>query len=209
MTLQSPQPSPQPPTKGTRVAIVWKKICVLGEKWYPSFFGTLAVAVALGVRWKFPEVKLPSDLSQLFSSTMDIGAIAIGFLATAKTVLLSIQGSPAVEKMRGSGLYEGLLRYILTAIRAAFVLAAYSLVTVFLEKVLKDSPIAWQGVVVAWLYLVVMAGLACYRVIDVFFTILSPDDVGTLVPHEHNHSQGPLKVVAPPRKEPNQGNSPP
>ncbi|GEL74609.1 hypothetical protein MVI01_63930 [Myxococcus virescens] len=164
-------------------------------------------AAAAGARWKFPEWKLPSDLGQLFSSTLDLGAIAIGFLATAKAVLLSIQGSPAVTKMRGTGLYEGLLRFILRAIQATFTLAAYSLVAIFLEKAFDHSTLKWQLVVLIWIFLVVTAGLACYRVIDVFFTILSPRDISTLAPKEQSSSATPLTILPPSRKEPMQGDN--
>ncbi|WP_164016965.1 hypothetical protein [Pyxidicoccus trucidator] len=208
MTTQStPASSIQPtqptqPSKRKKAAIIWERV-------YPSAIGVLVTASAAVARWRYPEWKLPNDLGQLFSSTMDIGAIAIGFLATAKTVLLSIQGSPAVTKMRGSGLYEGLLRFILKAIRAAFALATWSLVTVFLEKALNHSTLVWELVVFAWLFLVITAGLSCYRVIDVFFILLSPRDISTLVPTEHHHPSTPAAVIAPPRKEPNQGNNPP
>ena len=195
LTTQPQQPPPAVPRR--KGAIIWENI-------YPTVGGVAALAMALFVQWKLPALRLPSELGQLFSSTLDIGAIAIGFLATAKTVLLSIQGSIAVERMRGSGLYEGLLKFILKAIRSSFALAAFSLACIFLDKAISDIEVAWELVVSVWLALVITTGLASYRVIDVFFTILSPKDFSTLRPHEHSHQQKPLQIIVPPKKEPSQ-----
>lgn len=140
------------------------------EKAYP-IIGSLGVAAVVGLL--FPATKVPSDLGNVFSGALNIGAIAVGFLATAKSILISMEGRRVVAQLRRTGHYAVIVGYLVDATRGAFLLAVYSIVGL----VVQPPSIGWGGwFLVAGVALLAFTGLTSYRVIDIFAEVLRAPD---------------------------------
>jgi len=136
------------------------------EKAYP-WIGAALVAAAAG---KFlPASVIPDDLKDVFSGLLNVSAIAVGFLATAKSILISMEGRRVIQQLRRSGFYNIAVGYMITAIRASFIVAVLALVGLVVRP--KAHGLG------AWFLLLCVglsafAGLASYRVIDVLTEVL-------------------------------------
>src|SRR5438132_14366013 len=73
----------------------------LTERRYPLAAGLVAGAVYYFVAPEFP-VK-PENAASLFSAIISVAAIAVGFLATASSILLSIDRKPIIFKLKEVG----------------------------------------------------------------------------------------------------------
>jgi hypothetical protein len=145
------------------------------ERWYPPAVGLGALGLSRYVLRKIDQTLPSSALQQAFASTVDIGAIAIGFLATALSVILSLQGTKADSFMRSSGLHDDVRHYMLKAIQWSFALVVVSLAFVLVDAFqLSAEQRSWELSV--WVSVLVTAGLACLRVLGIFFRILMPSD---------------------------------
>lgn len=83
------------------------KLCF--EKLYPYLFGLIAVTF-----WFQTEIRFPAGES-LLSATLTVSGIFVGFLATSKSILISMS-SPIIDQLKGSGYIEELVSYIGQAI---------------------------------------------------------------------------------------------
>lgn len=70
------------------------------ERWYPYGFGFV---VGCGLFLLRGTICLPDTLKELFPVVISISAIAVGFLATAKSILLSLEERPVVRHLRQMG----------------------------------------------------------------------------------------------------------
>src|SRR4051812_37928954 len=97
-----PPPAPQTP-KGVNWGRAW-------ERWYPLVFALLVGGTVAVLLLKIADAQaiLPQSLQQPFASTVDVGAIAAGFLGTALTVVLGLQGTAGGKFLRDSGLHDDL-----------------------------------------------------------------------------------------------------
>lgn len=139
------------------------------EKLYPYVGGPLAGAICALVFWSRP---LPASAREAFSSAIDLGAIAIGFLATVMTFLMSMQGNPSLDTLKREGYYKNIIRYLLEAILVAFALSALSAAAIFSTGLVHNAGLRLAGVSL-WVAVVVMAALASLRVVLIIYTVLS------------------------------------
>ncbi len=111
---------------------------------------------------------------QLFASTVDVGAIAAGFLATSQTMLLSFKGTAADRFITNSGLSALLGRYLRRAAWAALFFACTSLICV---GALGMPPPPNGVTTLPWYLLVFWASLTMYgaaavvRAMRIFFKV--------------------------------------
>ena len=143
------------------------------EKNYPWVGGL----VAGGLGFYFLNGRpLPADLNDLLSAIINVSAIAVGFLATAKSILISIQGSRIIRQFKSGGgaRYAQLIDYLMTAIYSCFALAALSTIGLLID--LKAQAIGQTLAVSIWMMCLVYAGLTCQRVIAIFTEILKSSD---------------------------------
>lgn len=94
------------------------------ERSYPAIFGVLAGA---GYYLVFKDRALPSSFNELMAAVISVAAIAVGFLATAKSILISIENTEIIKKMKGVKYYDHLLDYMMFATWTSFILAALSI----------------------------------------------------------------------------------
>jgi hypothetical protein len=142
------------------------------EQAYPVLAGVAGGIVYFFVSPEFP-VKAEAAPS-LFSAIISVSAIAVGFLATANSILLSIDNRPLIVKLKAVGHYTKLLQYLMWAAFWSFSLAGMSVVC-FLADL--RSPADWhRWLFSAWVFFILTATLACYRIVRLFAKILNAHD---------------------------------
>ncbi len=138
------------------------------EWWYPILAGIAGVAGYGVFAPTFPTS--PEAAPSLFSAVISTAAIAVGFLATAKSILLSIDRQPVIVKLKAAGKYKLLVSYLVQATIWSFLLAGTS-VACFLPDL--KNPAEWhRAVFAAWTGVMFTASAACFRVIHAFGKVL-------------------------------------
>lgn len=114
------------------------------ERWYPVFFGLCAALFAALL-----DARLPTDssyLAGLLSASISASAILIGFIATAKSILIALPSSFRKE-LHDSGYMEDLARYLNEAMSSNIIfcmLNIFGFFPIFQLNVQYLSPI-WIG----------------------------------------------------------------
>src|SRR5579864_745140 len=131
------------------------------ERSYPFI---LALVAAIGFFLFVPRFPVSANAApSLFSAMISLAAIAVGFLATAKSILLTIDKRQIIIQLKATGKYETLVDYIVFAILWSFALAAASAVCFIADL---STPAEWHHwVFTAWVFILVTAGGGCFRVI--------------------------------------------
>ena len=137
------------------------------EKWYPLVFGfSIAFCCHLLLHSHSPS----SSLKDVFSAATTLSSIAIGFLATAESILFSISQTSIIKQLKITGTYKRLINYFMDAINWSFLLAIFSLIGTFID--FKTWQLWNSTLFDLWLLAFAAAGLSSYRVIHVFASIL-------------------------------------
>ena len=138
------------------------------ERAYPCVFGVLAGALYY---WFRDLVVLPDTFSELLAAVLTISGIAVGFLATAQSIIYSRDEGEVIKKLKQVDYYKNVVHYIGVAIHGAFVLGIASTVLILWNPDLDQSTIArWTFGV--WLALLVTMAACCYRVIQILHKIM-------------------------------------
>jgi len=128
------------------------------EKIYPYL---LAASAAL--LWWNADVKLPSG-EGILGSSLTIGAILTGFLATAKAILMALD-SPIMQRIRQTEYLGDLVSYLSQAIWLSFSFVGISLVGYFVS-----TNKLWYGLL--WISVGVAMASAFIRVTNIMLKIL-------------------------------------
>jgi hypothetical protein len=140
------------------------------DKYYP-FIGGAIVAIAYIVLFIFhPQIALAKGFRDIFIASITINAIAVGFLATAKSILISIHNSKIVKWMKETGAYEITINYFMTSLTVSILCALWSMVLLLIDFSNPEKYIEF-GIAV-WVFLFISAMLAMYRIIRIFSKIL-------------------------------------
>ena len=139
------------------------------EKFFPFLVGAIALALYVASRGRIP-FSPPEALRDLFAAIINVSAIAVGFLATAKSILVSLEDKPIVRMLKDAGYYSDLVRYLMTATQLCFGLAIASALLVLLD--FKTAAFWNHFAFGVWVFLTATAATACARVIRVFGRVL-------------------------------------
>lgn len=140
------------------------------DKLYPH-----VVAVFLGLGYFFfmafsTKFVLHPNLKELFTASATISSIAVGFLATAKATLLSINRSRVVKWMKDGGVYITMIDYCMTAVHYCMVTAVFSALLLLMD--FKKADVISITLVSAWVFLAVGSLLTGYRIIRLYSYVL-------------------------------------
>lgn len=138
------------------------------EKWYPLFFGT---TFAIVCSYFFTKDPSQNSFKELFSATTTLSGIAIGFLATAVSILLTIIKSYIVQQIINGKVYDKLINYFMDAIQWLFMLTLLSYIGLFFDIATFEQPFKSLAFSL-WALAFMTSGLSSYRVIRVFASIL-------------------------------------
>lgn len=137
------------------------------EKSYP-WIGGAVVLVGTGLaacRWG-----VPSNATPLLNSFVSTSGILVGFLATAKTILLAIEEKRIIQQMKTQGYYGLFVTYLVQATYSALLLALLSSVGALFD--FKNQDHLHRAFFAVWAGNVTHAGLALNRVLRVLSVFL-------------------------------------
>jgi len=140
------------------------------DKYYPLVGGALFALAYLGLFFLYPKFAIAKGFRDIFISAITINAISIGFLATAKAILISIQKSRIVKWMKETGTYETTIQYFMDALSLSMMSAILSMLLLLIDF---NNPVKYIlfGIAV-WVFLFIYSLLSMYRIIDLFSKIL-------------------------------------
>jgi hypothetical protein len=127
------------------------------EQTYPYLFGLLA-----GFFWWKASISFPSNDS-IISSTLSVAGIFVGFLATSKAILISMN-SPVINELKRSGYINELVSYIGQAIWLNLAVCTLDVIAYF-----ANQTKVWFGV--TWVFLSVASLMAFIRVTHIMLKI--------------------------------------
>jgi hypothetical protein len=136
------------------------------EKWYPIFLGFCAFIVYEILKGHLGILCISKDI---FGALISISAIAIGFMATIESILLSLDNK-IINQLKAAGAFNDLLSYIMSAINWSFFLAAFTTACLLIDfsKKAEWFSYAFAGLV----FITIVSAASCYRIIRIFYKIL-------------------------------------
>jgi len=130
---------------------------LLFEKVYPYLIALLAANL-----WRLSDIVFPDDNS-LLSSTLSVSGIFVGFLATSKAILLSMD-SPVIIRLKDSGYIQELVSYLGQAIWLNLAFCVFNIIGFF-----NNTSALWFSF--GWILLSVASLLAFIRITHVMLQI--------------------------------------
>jgi len=130
------------------------------ERYAPYMLALLSAII-----WHVTDTKLPED-SSILSASLTLSAILTGFLATAKTIVMSSLESAVMIRVKKSGYLVDLISYLKQAIWLSFSFCIVSLIGFFIIN--SDY---YYGL--TWIIIGISSGAAFIRVTDILLTIIS------------------------------------
>ena len=128
------------------------------ERVYPY-----VVAFAAGLLWFRFGASLPPG-PDILGSSLTVGAILTGFLATAKAILMALD-SPVMNRIRDTEYIKDLVSYLSQAVWLSFLFCGISLIGYFV-----DTATFYFGLV--WIFVAVAMAAAFIRVVNIMLKIL-------------------------------------
>ena len=133
----------------------------------------VSIAVAAGTfYWLRGVSNWTPTVKELFPSTLNISAIMIGFLATAKSIMFSLGDNQRVRALRSSGQFGLLITYLLWTTLWSFCVAITSALNVVLYPNKTHS--AW--LVTAWVFSITAASVWFYKVVRMLARLLRQEN---------------------------------
>jgi len=159
--------SPEPKAKNDReYGLMWEKV-------FP-FVGALVSALLFHfIGAPFPPV---SAYPELMAASGGSAAIFVGFLGTAKAIILTIIAAPAYQALKDAGYAEDLLAYLMAAIEMSIIFAVWSIAMMFVDPAITtliELPYITitNAFMVGWVFFGVYAILAFWRVSRLMFRL--------------------------------------
>jgi hypothetical protein len=145
------------------------------NRWVDKYYPLIISAVATGIFYVLfrdrSSVLFAGSIEELLSAVITISSIGIGFLATSKSILISMQNSKIIKWMKDGGHYKNIINYTMSAIHWCFALTLISaLALVFDLKAPATDKIFFLAC--AWVFIASAALLCSYRIVRLFSTIL-------------------------------------
>lgn len=143
------------------------------ERSYPVVGSLIVTLGYLKFHDHFGFVSRPA-LGNLFTAVVNVSAIAVGFLATAQSILFSLENKRVTQFLKSAGAFNSLIDYMMEAIHISFALAGISAFALLIDL---KTPRHWHIYgFAAWLFFLCLAALDYYRIVSIFTRILrSPD----------------------------------
>lgn len=110
------------------------------ERCWP-YFGALLV---LAIWWFVFGGMFPKTVDGLMAASGTVSVVLVGFLGTAKAIVLSISSSDVFKRLKASGYNEILFRYLFELLAAGVLLLVISLIGFFLPE---SHPQTWFTIV--------------------------------------------------------------
>ncbi len=137
------------------------------EKCYPFITGVIAGLAYFLLK---DHLNIFGSIKELLGAVINICAIAVGFLATTKSIMLSLGQNRIIQQLKNTDKYYTLIQYIMSAINLSFLTALLSAGLLFIDfsKVQQYTPYIFPP----WIFITIWTVMACYRITRIFFKIL-------------------------------------
>lgn len=126
-------------------------------------FAPYILACAASFIWYQFKLELPAS-TDILSSSLTLGAILTGFLATSKAILMTLD-SPIMERLRETQYIDDVVSYLSQAIWLSFAFCIISLIGFFLQK---DT--SFYGII--WIFFGASSAGAFIRVTNIMLKII-------------------------------------
>jgi len=146
------------------MSVFMKKLESLLERRF-DLIGALIIAGLFA--FLFQDKQVPATFGTLIDASVNISAIAVGFLLTAKTILLGANDQKIVQRLKELGVFSRLMDYFIAAIWWCFLSTLASAGLIFF-----DSAAARTGWAAAWMFIAGGAVFSCLRAIRIFNSVL-------------------------------------
>lgn len=135
------------------------------EAWFPYVAALLLTAAYV----RFGRSSWPKEAEALLGASGGASAVLIGFLATAKAIVLSLSGTKLYKTLRTAGYHEDMLNYILSATLTGLIFMVFSIAGFFVLT--KDHlPPVWYPPL--WFFLGTLSLLLFWRFTSILFRML-------------------------------------
>lgn len=134
------------------------------ERTWPYFAALLVVAGW----WFIADGRFPSKPDALLGASGGASAVLVGFLATSKTIILSLNGSLVMTKIREAGYQVTMFSYLYSALMWGFGLLVVSIIG-FIVQTDSGLPAYFEGL---WVAIACLAAFTYLRVTNILFKIL-------------------------------------
>ena len=142
------------------------------ERWFPWIIGAVVLVLtwaALDRHWYYFS-KTPKT-TELFTAVVGVTAIAVGFLGTVASILLSLDGSRVIRNLKRLGFYKPLISYIIQATAVCLITSILSTTFILIDDISKITRSHLVELAI-WNSLSAMSAATCIRVIYFFGVIL-------------------------------------
>lgn len=147
------------------------------ESWYPSAAAALLailVAVLLSLeRFKGWKPVFDRGATALIPAALNISAIAIGFLATSLSILLSLGGTKVAAALKATGHHRRLVGFFRRGISVSFL---WALISALLATVDLTRGGVWRNSILYFWVLISFWSILCYyRASEILLEVLMVD----------------------------------
>lgn len=118
-------------------------------------------------------------IKDLLGTAITVSAITVGFFATIKALLFSIDDKPGIIILKQLNRYQVFIRYLITATNSSFALTFVSGIGLLIDC---SSPLSICGkiFITFWSALCLSTLVACFRAIQIFSVLLTVDNIESL-----------------------------
>jgi hypothetical protein len=127
------------------------------EKWHPYLLALIGA-----VAWYWFEPTFPKG-DDILSASLSVGAILVGFLATAKSLLMTLD-TPVLQRLAAAGYIKDIASYMREGIYSLFAYCAWSMLGFFV-----GTKCLWFGIV--WIFLIVAGSFNFLRVTQILLKL--------------------------------------
>lgn len=128
------------------------------EEFYPSILSTIS---AISITLLFKILKINLIPKELYSSTITLSGVLIGFLMTSRTLTIGQSENYLIKQLKISNTYPRLIEFFMISIRWCFMLLIASIIGLIVDNSQKDIYYIFIGI---WFFLVGQSLLTLYRI---------------------------------------------
>ena len=141
------------------------------KRYFESYFPQLSSVLVVLIYFFTPlDALICQGFEKLLEASITVSSIAVGFLATSKSILIALDDKAIVRNLKKIGHYGRLTDFFITGIYTCFILTLLSSVLLLID--FKQINV-WKELLIAlWLFIASYSTCACYRIIRLFSLIL-------------------------------------
>lgn len=148
------------------------RLAVVYAKYWPLFWASL---VTIGYIAVFRNTALPKTIYNVFNAVVSIAGIAIAFLLTVKSILISIDDKDVIVFLKNGGHYATIIQFIKAAMLwwLGLIVATCAALLFDCESCAKNWEESYGWYFGVWIFFAVGSVASYIRISNLFFKILA------------------------------------